>query len=50
MSGRKWWQLLLATWFLLYGIFVITNITIMAAQIVMGVLAILVALCCYWDK
>lgn len=44
MSGRKIWTILLALWFLLYGFLAVTNVTIQFTPIIMGFLAILIAL------
>ena len=34
------WQILLALWLILYGVLALTNITVAAVGIIMGVLAI----------
>jgi hypothetical protein len=50
MLGRPLWMIFLGLWFLLYGVFALTNITVLAAHIVMGVLAILVAVFVFVNK
>lgn len=50
MSGRKIWTILLALWFLLYGFLNVTNVTIQFAPVIMGFLALLVALFVFLDR
>jgi len=50
MGSRKIWTILLALWFLLYGFLNVTNVTIQFAPIIMGFLALLVALFVFLDR
>lgn len=50
MSGRKVWTILLALWFLLWGLLQISNVTIQFAPVILGFLAVLVALFVFLDR
>ena len=50
MTGRKIWTILLALWFLVWGILQITNITVELASVILGFLAVLVALFVFLDR
>lgn len=50
MGSRKIWTILLALWFLLYGFLNVTNVTIQFAPVIMGFLALLVALFVFLDR
>lgn len=50
MANRKFWQLGLALWLILTGLLVVTNLTITAAPILLGILAIIVGLLIFIDR
>ena len=50
MSGRKLWVIALAIWFLLWGLLAVTNIKFEAQNVVMGFLAIAVAVLAAFDR
>jgi hypothetical protein len=50
MAGRKIWTVLLALWFLIWGFLQVTNITIQFAGVILGFLALLVALFIFIDR
>lgn len=50
MAGRKWWQLLIALWFILYGLLAVTNITVIGVDVAMGFLAIIAGLLLLVDR
>lgn len=43
MSGRKLWMIALAVWLVLTGLLMVTNFRFEAANLIMGVLAIVTA-------
>lgn len=45
----KLWLILLAVWFILYGLLAITNLKFEASNLIMGVLAIAVAILIFVD-
>lgn len=45
MANRSWAIILTAIWFILWGLFQVTNITFEAQGLLMGVLALLVGIC-----
>lgn len=50
MPTRKLWVILAAIWFLLTGLLLITNFTFQAQPLLMGILAIAVAVTLAFDK
>lgn len=50
MGGRKLWTILAALWFLVYGLLAVTNVTVDGAGVVMGFLAILIAVFLLFDR
>lgn len=50
MAGRSWGTVLAGLWFLLTGLLAITNFQFDAAPLIMGVLAIAVALAFWFGK
>lgn len=50
MAGRKLWLIALAVWFLLTGIIAISTIKFEAQNLIMGLLAIAVAVLAAFDK
>lgn len=50
MAGRSWGTILAAIWFLLTGLLGITNFTFDAQPLLMGVLAIVVAIALLFGK
>jgi len=50
MGGRSLGTILMALWFLLYGLLAVTNFTFQLAPVIMGILAIAVALCLFFGK
>lgn len=36
MANRKWWQIIMGVWFVLYGLLAVTNFTFTGVNIVMG--------------
>jgi hypothetical protein len=47
---KTWWAILLALYLVIVGILTLTNVTIVAASIVQGVLAIAAAVCLLLGK
>lgn len=47
---RKLWQVALALWFLLYGLLALTNFRFAMQDVVMGVLALLIAVLWVADR
>lgn len=47
---KSWWAILLALYLCVVGVLLLTNVTIVAAQIVQGVLAITAAICLLLGK
>lgn len=45
-----WWQILLALYLLIMGVLALTNITIVFVNVILGVLAILTAICLVLGK
>jgi hypothetical protein len=50
MAGRKLWALLAGLWFIVYGLLVVSNLTITGINIVMAFLAILVGILLLFDR
>ena len=50
MLGRKWWQILAGLWFILYGLLVITNLTVTGVGVFMGFLAVAVGALLWLDR
>ncbi len=50
MSGRKMWVITMAVWFLLWGLLAVTNIKFELQNVIMGVLAIAIAVLVAFDK
>jgi hypothetical protein len=50
MIVRKWWQILAGVWFILTGLFTISNLTIAGAGVVMALLAIIVGVLLLLDR
>jgi hypothetical protein len=50
MSGRKIWMILLALWFLIWGFLQVTNLTVQFAAVILGFLALLIALFLFLDR
>ena len=50
MNGRKWWMIIAALWFILYGLLAVTNLQVSGVGIVMGFLAILAGLLLFLDR
>jgi len=48
--GRKLWIILLALWFLLWGLLQITNLTVQFAPVLLGFLALFVAIFLFLDR
>lgn len=48
--SRKLWVICLAVWFFLWGLLAVTNVKFEAQNLVMGVLAIAVAVLVAFDK
>lgn len=48
--NRKIWQVLLALWFLIWGLLQITNVTVQFAPVILGFLACGVALFVFLDR
>ena len=47
---RKLWIIALGVWFLLYALLALTNISFVAQSVVMGILALIVAVLCFFDR
>ena len=50
MGGKSWATIFTLLWFAVYGILAITNITFALSGIILGVLAILIALALAFGK
>lgn len=50
MSGRRLWVVALAAWFCLWGLFAISNFRLEASNLILGVLALLVAILAVLDR
>lgn len=50
MADRKVWTILLALWFIVWGFLQVTNVTIQLAPIILGFLALLVAVFLFLDR
>lgn len=48
--SRKLWIICLAIWFLMYGLLALTNIVFAAQGIVMGIVALMVAVLAILDR
>lgn len=48
--NRKLWQILLALWFVVWGFLQVTNVTIQFAPVILGFLALLVAIFLFLDR
>lgn len=50
MNGRPWWQILLAIWFVLWGLLEVTSFHFQFEGFVLGVLAIAVGVLWFVNK
>lgn len=50
MGGRSWSSIGLIFWFGIYGILAVTNITFALSNVVLGLLAIFIAICFTFGK
>lgn len=48
--GRKLWVIALAIWFVLWGIFAITNVKVESQNLIMGILALAVGVLVVFDR
>lgn len=48
--GRKLWVICLATFFLLYALLALTNVVFAAQGIVMGIVALIIAVLAFLDR
>jgi len=50
MGNKSWSQIFMILWFAIYGILAITNITFALSGVILGILAILIALALAFGK
>ncbi len=50
MGSRKIYMILMALWFLIWGFLQVTNVTVQFAPVILGFLAILIALFIFLDR
>lgn len=50
MAGRKWYAILMAIWFLLWGLLAITSFKFDQSDLILGLLAIVIFIAWCFDK
>ncbi len=50
MNGRPWWQVLMAIWFLLWGLLQVTSFSFALENVVLGILAIAIGILFFLNR